>query len=433
MFNKRNKDRIILIIICFISIAFLGFVKLAPDYYYHLGKYNYENGNYEEARAFLRKSYFLKKDDIDVRYYYAKTLTELKSNIDVQMELYSIAMDSVDDAASVVAQQKIDSWQNNINNNIGSNYIGQTANDNGVIRWDISEFPLNVFISNEYGDNLPGYFNNEIKKSLFVWKNSTNFLDFSIVNNAIEADIEVFIKPLPDDVCENNICRYVVGYTRPTIKSNLLKKMTIILYATNPQGQFVPAKQLYNTVLHELGHAFGIMGHSYNSDDIMYMAADNNDFHIKHKNATLYLSQRDLNTIKLLYQLTPTISNTNNKNSGKIYAPIVLGSSQEVSERKLKEARNYIKNAPDLAGGYVDLAVAYAELGKSKEAIKSLNKALQLAKTTEENFTILYNLATIYYNTKNYAEALNFANKAQKYINNDDVKNLILNIKNGLN
>ena len=48
--------------------------------------------------------------------------------------------------------------------------------------------------------------------------------------------------------------------------------MTITIYDKDANGSYFSDRQLYNTVLHEIGHALGIMGHSYSTDDLMYMA-----------------------------------------------------------------------------------------------------------------------------------------------------------------
>ena len=121
------------------------------------------------------------------------------------------------------------------------------------------------------------------------------------------------------------------------------------------------------------------MGHSYSSEDLMYMSTDNNNsFYAPYRSSFQYLSSKDINTLKLLYKMIPNITNTpleEFKTRNLIYPPIILGTSKQINSRKLKEALNYIKKAPDLSGGYVDLAVAYAESNRNNDALKALNAA----------------------------------------------------------
>ena len=209
--------------------------------------------------------------------------------------------------------------------------------------------------------------------------------------------------------------------------------MTIILYSNDPYGNFFSDKELYNTILHEIGHALGIMGHSYSSEDLMYMATENdNNYYAPYRSSFQYLSSKDINTIKLLYKMFPNITNTpleNLETKGQIYAPIILGTSSQISSRKLKEAQNYVKNAPNIAGGYIDMGIAYAELNRYKDAIKSLQKGYTLTKSDNEKYIILYNLAAIYMNIQKYDTALEYAQQAKQLYDNEEIKELIMNIK----
>lgn len=63
-------------------------------------------------------------------------------------------------------------------------------------------------------------------------------------------------------------------------------------------------RNLYNTVLHEMGHAFGITIHSNNTKDIMFESSQliyNNDGSLIQINEPGKLSPRDLNTLFLIY------------------------------------------------------------------------------------------------------------------------------------
>ena len=57
--------------------------------------------------------------------------------------------------------------------------------------------------------------------------------------------------------------------------------------------QYMDENEVYHTILHEIGHALGL-GHSNNPDDIMYTP---------HQYGVVKLSQRDINSVRWLYDL----------------------------------------------------------------------------------------------------------------------------------
>ena len=432
MAKKKNNDRIITIIICALAIITGIVFKLMPSYYYMQGQNFYKKQDYVKAYNNFKKAYLFDKKSKDCRYYYVKTLEQLSPTPTVQKELFEIASSSQNDSAQLKAETIINDWRRKINTTIGDNYIEQAPLDKGIIRWDVNKFPLKVFISDDSGETLPSYYRTEILRAFSQWEASTGFIQFALTNSST-SDITITIKQPPSGLCSGNTCKYVVGYTTPYYKKDLLSNMTIVLYARDPFGNYFSDKELYNTILHEIGHALGIMGHSYSSEDLMYMTSENgNSFYAPYRSSFQYLSSKDVNTVKLLYKLIPTITNTplNEFNKkGLIYAPVVLGTSKQISSRKVKEALNYIKNAPDIAGGYVDLGIAYAELNKKKEALKAMDKAYSLAKSNNEKYMITYNLAAMYMNFGDLDSAEKYANEAQQINYNDEIKELIANIK----
>lgn len=346
--------------------------------------------------------------------------------------MFEIASGNQKDSAQQAAQNRISEWQRTILSTIGDNYIEQVPLDNGILRWDTEKFPLKVAITEDNNVNIPPYYKTEILKAFSQWQYSTGFITFATIENSNNADIVVEISNTPSGTCNGQECKYVVGFTTPSYKGEILHKMKIVLYTKDPHGNFFSDKEMYNTILHEIGHALGIMGHSYSTEDLMYMSTDNTSFYAPYQSSFQYLSSKDINTIRLLYKLAPTITNTSQKDlkkKGLIYAPVVLGTSNQISLRKLKEAQNYIKNAPDIAGGYIDLGIAYAELNKYSEAIKALKKAYKLVKSDEERYMVCYNMAVICMNANNLDDALNYAKEAQEINNSEDIKEVISNIE----
>lgn len=404
------------------------FVINIPSFIYLAGKNCFDRQNYQSAYNLLKKAYFLKPQNRDIRYCYVKTMTKLKPIEPIQVEMFKITQGKEDDAAQKLAILEVNYWKNNVLNNIGRNYIEQTPFDRNIVRWDPETFPLRVNV--EVPISIPDYYKEEIEKAFSEWEKRTEFIQFELTE---DKNAQIFIKfePLPEDICIDGACKYVVAYTTPDIKGAKLRSMTIIMYDTDANGNYFSDKEIYNTILHEIGHALGIMGHSYSSDDLMFMSTMP-EFNItRYRSGFQNLSQEDLNTIKLLYKLVPNISNSPvskmNKN-GLIYAPIILGNEIDINNRKIKEAQNYIQSAPEISGGYVDLGVAYADIGKYNEAIAALREGLSHAKTDNDKYIIYYNIAVIYMNTNKLDEAETYIRLAQDVNDNENIEELITNL-----
>ena len=431
MTEKNSSHKLLTVLICTFAIAFGLFFKLLPAFFFWQGHNYLKNQDYVKAYYYLKNAYNFDRQNKDYRYYYVQTLTNLTPTVKVQKSIFEISESKQDDSARMLAKSEISKWQNNILKNIGGNYIEQVPLDRKIIRWDEETFPLQIVIKDKSDIELPPYYRVEILRAFAQWQNASGFLKFQETKDAKNADIIVEITPLPPDLCKEEVCRYVVGYTTPKYKGSQLKNMTIVLYDKDPYGNYFSDKELFNTILHEIGHSLGIMGHSYSSEDLMYMSKEGNNFYSPYRSSFQYLSSKDINTIKLLYKLIPDITNTpiNKINTkGLVYAPVVLGTSQEISSRKLEEAKNYIKNAPDIAGGYIDLGIAYAELNKKSEAEKAMNKALELAQSDNEKYIAFYNLSILYLNNKQLDKALEYANNAKNILNSEEIKELITNI-----
>lgn len=432
MTQKNNNDRLITIFICVCAIIFGLVYKFMPQYYFMQGNKFLKQQNYVKAYTSLKKAYSLNKADKEYKYYYVQSLLNLKPTLTVQKEVFDIASGKDKDSAQQSAMIRVNNWRENVIQKTGDNYIEQAPMDSRIIRWDINTFPLKITIVNNSSISIPDYYRTEIIRAFNQWQSSTGFIKFQYTDNAKDANITVEISNLPDNICSGNVCKYVVGYTTPDYKDNILKKMTITLYDKDPHGNYFSDKELYNTILHEIGHALGIMGHSYSSEDLMYMSTENNNsFYTPYRSSFQYLSSKDISTMKLLYMLVPDITNTpQNKlnKKGLIYSPVILGTSSQISLRKLQEAKNYIKNAPDMAGGYIDLGIAYAELNKTKDAIKAMKKAYELSKTNNEKYIASYNLAVVFLNSGRLDDAEKYANIAKGFSNSDEITELLTNI-----
>jgi len=400
-----------------IGITVIILLLSIPNITFKLGMYYFENGIYDKAKQALQFAINLKPQNKDYRYYYVRTLSKLSPNYFVQKEVYKISKGKNNDSANSLAQSIVDDWRAIIQQNIGDNYIEQAPTGTRLIRWNKKSFPLKVYIDRGSLSNLPEYYYSSISRALNQWDKSIDFVSFVNVSKPNDANIIISFEPLPANVCNSNICKFAVGYTTPKIYLNTLQRMIITIYDKDPIGKYFSDKDIYNTVLHELGHALGIMGHSYNSNDLMYQSSKNNsDMFAKFRSDFNYLSGVDVNTLKLLYMLEPDVTNISRSDkSGLIYTPIVLGSKQDILNRKLNEALHYVKKSPQLAVGYIDLAIVYSEMNEHKKAIKALHNAENLAKDNSEKFIVYNNLGVIYRELNDNNNAAKYFNLAEQY------------------
>ena len=404
---------------------------LTPKILFWRGMTLYEDKNYESSLNYMQKALIFKPDNRDYRYYYVKTLSEMKPVYKVQKTMYRFANDGKDDSANILANDKISEWKKNIHANIGNNYIEQAPSDANIIRWNKNSFPLKVYIDTKKLSDLPEYYTSAVSRALSQWDKSVDFVSFINADKKSDAQILIVFDKMPENICdESGICKFVVGYTSPKISGHKLKNMSITIYDKNPRGEYFSDKEVYNTVLHEMGHALGIMGHSYSTDDLMYLQTQGNDIFTPYREDFHYLSGNDVNTLKLLYMLEPTITDKpNTSKKGLIYTPIILGSRAEIAMKKVEEAKDYINSSPDIAVGYINLAGAYSDLKEYKKAIEALQSALDVANTDNEKFIIYYNYAYIYMNMKKYNTALEYAELAEHIQPSQDVAELISIIK----
>lgn len=96
-------------------------------------------------------------------------------------------------------------------------------------------------------------------------KVSNGRLKFQFVNFDSDPDITVVWSNNPADVKEGK-----QGYTSFSKTKDNIARSKIILLTNRQNGESLNRRFAKALALHEIGHAIGINGHSYNSDDIMF-------------------------------------------------------------------------------------------------------------------------------------------------------------------
>jgi len=371
--------------------------------YYEAGKLAYKNKDYSKASENFYKAILEKPFNVNYRYYYAQTLVHLNRLSDAQKEyekiielepnsqaakLSVIGIANIHDyykevenlyrnaGSSLISSESFNSISSLDQSKVKNSYIHNVVNDKGkIIRWSLDNMPIRVYINinNKVHGYKPSYAQ-MVKNALTAWEKANKKLQFSYVQDKSEAQIIItFVSGLDTTNAKTG---FIGGLTAPYFKDNRLLYATIDLTVLRPNGEQVLETELYNTALHELGHALGIWGHSNDPADVMNAVQHN---HVQ--KTTQQLTVRDINTINLLYQLTPDISNFSDTELARKDAEKnanLLGGQNTRLETKLKEAVEYVKQLPDNPISWTKLGDVYSNMGKYDNAIKNYSTALEL-------------------------------------------------------
>ena len=432
---KKVINALILSILAIILGYFLwNNTFLCSSHYFNKGKALYNKGQYDTSIPFFERSLQANPKNSNTRYFYVLALSKATPTYSNQKSLYLMANSKTQDMAQQYAKSNIISLKERLLDGIEDNYIYSAVLNKDILRWNTESFPLKVYIDNSSSPD--GQYITSIKNAFNQWSKTTNFLTFTEVFKPEESNIEIKFTDYAGPRCTSADCKYVLATTtNKTDQYNRLTKMTITFYKNNPFGEENTSSQIYNTALHEIGHALGIAGHSDEQNDVMY--GNNNavtKFATIFDDDIAYLSKRDLNTMELLYRLAPTITNSKGWYYENLYyPPLILGNEEEILRKKLEENLNYINEYPNYCGGYINIATVYYSMGNNSKAQEALNKAEELATNQDEKYLIYYNRAVLYYQNQDYTSALNNAMLAQQIKNDETTSALIEDIKEMIN
>lgn len=429
---KKNKKRnnVSLIVLLLVLVLTVVITKNVSSICYTIAKNHFDNQKYAQSLTFFEYAIKTNPNDLDAYYYYAKALDKLPMSYSVQKKLFELANQNKSGAAASIANEEIQNYKQFILSHVGANYIQQVAYQNQILRWDTKKFPLKVYI--EENSNLPNYYISNVRKAFKTWTEATDSLiTFEFISSPVGADIDFKFINKDNTTCQDDGCQYVLAYAIPTVSGNKLKKFDIKFSTSNNLNQAFLPKEIYLGSMHEIGHALGIIGHSFYEENLMYPSSvEENPMYSKHK--ARGITGEDINTIRLLYAFLPDITNgtfSAEEQQRLIYPPIILGSEKEITNKKLEQAKKYIEQAPHIPVGYIDLAIAYYENGNYSASIKSLEKALELTQSDEAKFPILYNMTLAYFENRDYDNALIYGQMALNIKNTPNLNALVAYIK----
>lgn len=382
----------------------------ADKIYAFLGENEYKKHNIEKAQSYFEKSFVLGNHDIRQRNNYVDSLINSPLTISSQEKLICIAEDKIQDSASMKAQQFLYDLMRKIHKQYPYNYIQQAPFNRKILRW--SNFPITYTFKN--AQDVPESMYQEIENAFQEWE-KYGAVKFAKIG-AENANIAIEFKQNQTENTEYGQ-KYIIAFTTPTINQNSLDKMTIVFYPKDSEGNYFTPNQIYSTALHEIMHALGFMGHSYDKNNIMYLAKDNESLI---NDTRKVLTDADITTLNLLYKIKPDITNAS-LSQGEYLPYLLLGDEGDINFSKAKEAKNYINQAPTLPAGYIDLAENYVAEENFSAAIKCLEKALILSDSNDTNYIIYYNLAVSYFYINHLDMALSYIQKAEEITDSEDL------------
>ena len=408
-----------------LCLAIILLLIILSGRYYFENRYEFDykraqdafvSGGDEKAFHLAMKAYKSDVTNIKYRKLFLETIKRLEFNYEAQSALLDFIEDDIQDTYQTEAILYQHSLQKIIGQKYYPNYIELAPYNNKIIRW--SQPTIRVKLSKR--NDLALYFMNEVESAFMEWQRAVdNKFVFAFEEKNPDITVEFAEKPKEE---KNNYNVYVVANTEPEFDEDVLRSMKIVIYTKNNSGEYFSKEEVFGTALHEIAHALGVFGHSRDMQDILYFVPARAQEQGKYKT----LSEKDINTMKLLYDMKPDISD--GKSQYSIHSKLVLGDVTDINDVKLEEAKNYIKQAPSLPNGYIDLAQT-AIFKKDYEVAKdNLKQAIKYATDNNTKFIIYYNYAVICYEMQDMNKALFYAQKAQEFRDKNSVTALLANI-----
>ena len=260
---------------------------------------------------------------------------------------------------------------------LSDNYISNAVNASGSYSiW--GNMPVRVYITENPYKKI-------VESAFTTYNNSLNgIIDFSFVDSANNAQIKV---TFPDRIENANSDQYVAGLTNNFSSGKYIQSSTIQIL-TQKNGINLSSTAVYNTTLHEIGHALGVNGHSQNRDDVMFAKTESS--------RTAYLTARDIATLKIMYSNNDELISQNSAGAGS---------------EKLREAIRYTQQVPNKTAGWINLGNVYYDLKMLPEALEAYKKALQI---DPSDANIYASMGSCYYSSKKYETAAQFFGYAKE-------------------
>jgi len=328
---------------------------------YDAGMNAYNKGQYDFAKTLFLKALQVNSGDVNSRYMYAQVLVKQKQYAQAKTQYNTIIESSPSSKAAALSKQGIkliDDYQNK--SKIASSEKPQetqaeTSKTKLPPPSSEPDYLKNAYRGGKLYTRPKGTtriylkpnspYNNLARSAFSEWQSAMgSAVMFTYSANPQDAAINLsFQERITSPGAEKG------GVTEPTFEGTSIVKSKIVICTTNDKGEKLPENVIYHTLLHEIGHAIGIMGHSTDPNDIMYTGTS---VFLPH------LSKRDINTARALY-------NAYNKKPDR-------ESVKKAKEDELKDIGKRISNDPS---SYIDLGDEYMSSNEYAKAIEQYKKA----------------------------------------------------------
>jgi len=384
----------------------------------------YASQNYVCAFKFYREAFKLSENNEDYVEHYYETLSKMKKIAVVQEELLMLLENYPDNPHVADIEQIFAQIREQVAKEYEVTYIDDVVQGTSVVHWNNVASKIPVFIDYQQVSKLPDYYVEEVKNSFTAYSAALdNALQFVYVNNPNDAKIQiVFTDDISGGKCSGSSdCVKILGLTENAITGSIFDKSIVQLRTKDTDDSEFTANQIHNIAKHEIGHALGIAGHSYYSEDVMYPVDNDAKWSVDAQALLISkkpFSERDIKTIKLLYRIIPDVSDKsyNSVVHPEMYYPIaVLGTKKEIGEKKLAESKKYMETVSSNFISQMNLAEGYFVSKNFEQAKQAFSDALVYAQSDEEKHTAYHNLAVIYYEERDFKSAINYADMANTF------------------